>query len=65
MRPQLETRIRQVLAALDDRDIFIVGGDSEQTRGEFPSANALLAAIRNPKHQFEEIGIAAYPEGHP
>ena len=53
------------LATLDDRDIFIVGGDSEQPRGEFPSANALLAAIRNSKHQFDEIGIAAYPEGHP
>ncbi len=53
------------LASLDDRDIFVVGGDSEQPRGPFSSAGALLAAIRDSKHQFDEVGIAAYPEGHP
>ena len=57
--------ILERLASLDDRDIFVVGGDSEQPRGPFSSAGALLAAIRDAKHQFDEVGIAAYPEGHP
>ena len=53
------------LVTLDDRDIFVVGGDSKEPRGPFPSATSLLTAIRNSKHQFDEVGIAAYPEGHP
>ncbi len=57
--------ILERLVALDDRDIFVVGGDSKEPRGPFPSASSLLTAIRNSKHQFDEVGIAAYPEGHP
>ncbi len=52
--------ILERLAALDDRDIFVVGGDSKEPRGPFPSASSLLTAIRNSKHQFDEVGIAAY-----
>lgn len=57
--------ILERLAAFHDREIFVVGGDSEEPRGPFPSASALLAAIRDSKHKFDDVGIAAYPEGHP
>ena len=57
--------ILERLAALDDRDIFVVCGDSKEPRGPFPSAGSLLTAIKNSTHRFDEVGIAAYPEGHP
>jgi methylenetetrahydrofolate reductase (NADPH) len=57
--------ILERLVALHDREIFVVGGDSKEPRGPFPSASALLAAIRDSKHEFDDVGIAAYPEGHP
>lgn len=44
--------------------VFVVGGDSE-VGAEFPDAMALLRALGKLDHPFTEIGVAAYPEGHP
>jgi methylenetetrahydrofolate reductase (NADPH) len=44
--------------------VFVVGGDSEVGK-EFPDAMALLTALDRMEHPFAEIGVAAYPEGHP
>ena len=43
--------------------MFIVGGDAE-TPGEFPEALALLRALHEIGHPFDDIGVTAYPEGH-
>ncbi|MEX2280384.1 MAG: methylenetetrahydrofolate reductase [Acidimicrobiia bacterium] len=43
---------------------FIVGGDV-QVGTEFGDALALLHALDALDHPFAEIGVAAYPEGHP
>jgi methylenetetrahydrofolate reductase (NADPH) len=43
---------------------FVVGGDNEVGK-EFPDAMAVLRALDRLDHPFTEIGVAAYPEGHP
>ncbi|MEX0756588.1 MAG: methylenetetrahydrofolate reductase, partial [Acidimicrobiia bacterium] len=43
---------------------FVVGGDV-QVGTEFGDALALLRALDALDHPFAEIGVAAYPEGHP
>jgi methylenetetrahydrofolate reductase (NADPH) len=45
------------------RKVFIVGGDAE-TPGAFPEALALLRALHEIGHPFDDIGVTAYPEGH-
>lgn len=43
--------------------VFVVGGDATET-GLFPDALALLRAMDELGHPFDEIGVAAYPDGH-
>jgi methylenetetrahydrofolate reductase (NADPH) len=45
------------------RSVFVVGGDTKQ-KGEFRDGLALLRAMDELGHPFEQIGIPAYPEGH-
>ena len=45
-------------------DIFVPGGDREEPVGEFESAFQLLTALAALGHEFSEVGIAGYPEGH-
>ena len=52
------------LAAAGIRQVFVVGGDSEQP-GEFPDGLSLLRALAELGHPFTEVGIPGYPEGHP
>jgi methylenetetrahydrofolate reductase (NADPH) len=59
--------LRTVVERMRDAGVnraFVVGGDSE-TGTEFPDAVALLRALATLDHPFAEIGVAAYPEGHP
>jgi methylenetetrahydrofolate reductase (NADPH) len=46
------------------REAFVIGGDAKD-RGELHDAMALLRAMKEVGHPFEEIGVAGYPEGHP
>jgi methylenetetrahydrofolate reductase (NADPH) len=62
---------RAHLAALLDRmraarmrRAFVVGGDSKEP-GEFHDALSLLRAMDELGHELVEIGVTAYPEGHP
>jgi len=48
----------------DITDIFVPGGDKEEPVGEFESAYDLLVALDDLDHEFEEVGITGYPEGH-
>ena len=43
---------------------FVVGGDVDAGTA-FPDAMAVLRALEDLDHPFTEIGVAAYPEGHP
>lgn len=52
------------------REIFVIGGDSDQPAGPFPDANTLLLAVRRLQQaggalHIERVGVAGYPEGHP
>jgi methylenetetrahydrofolate reductase (NADPH) len=44
--------------------VFVVGGDAKD-RGEFHDALSLLRAMDELGHPFLQIGVPAYPEGHP
>jgi methylenetetrahydrofolate reductase (NADPH) len=60
--------LRDVLARLDAMpvdSIFVPGGDVPEPRGTFSSSLEVLRLMAEIGHDFEDIGIAAYPEGHP
>jgi methylenetetrahydrofolate reductase (NADPH) len=46
------------------RRVFVVGGDAED-HGDFHDGLMLLRAIEEHGRPFDEIGVPAYPEGHP
>jgi methylenetetrahydrofolate reductase (NADPH) len=52
------------LEAAGVTDLFVPGGDREEPAGEFESAHDLLTALADRGHEFEEVGITGYPEGH-
>jgi len=55
----------QELADLELREAFIIGGDAKRPAGRFASALDLLRGMAEIGHDLQEIGVAAYPEGHP
>ncbi|WP_431879694.1 methylenetetrahydrofolate reductase [Amycolatopsis sacchari] len=52
------------LAGVGIRALFVIGGDGE-SRGAYSNAHELLVDIHDSGHEFDDIGIAGYPEGHP
>ena len=46
------------------RELFVPAGDPQQPAGEFAGAAALLAAMGELRHDFDDIGITGYPESH-
>jgi methylenetetrahydrofolate reductase (NADPH) len=52
-------------AELGISDVFVVAGDADEPAGEFAGAAALLDAMHEMGHPFEQIGITGYPESHP
>jgi methylenetetrahydrofolate reductase (NADPH) len=46
------------------REAFVVGGDAKDRGGEFHDGLALLRAIDEIGHPFDEIGVPSYPDGH-
>ena len=62
-----EEELRQVVERVRDAGatrVFVVGGDS-QVGTAFADAMAVLRALESLDHPFTDIGVAAYPEGHP
>lgn len=53
------------LARAGVHDVFLIGGDSPEPLGEYSSAVELIGEIAEHPRRPREIGIAAYPEGHP
>jgi len=63
-----ESHLRDILEQLDEIDIrriFVIAGDAEQPAGKFDSSLQLLRSMAEIDHGIKEIGIGAYPEGHP
>lgn len=63
-----KAHLREIVKRLDDTPIvslFVPGGDADKPAGNYRSALELLRDIADMEHRFEEIGIAAHPEGHP
>ena len=60
--------LREIMARLDESDvesIFVPGGDAPKPAGEYDNSLDLLRDMADIGHNFEDIGIAAHPEGHP
>ena len=60
--------LQELLAALrgeaDIKRLLVIGGDADQL-GPFPDALSVIQKGRLREAGIEEIGIGAYPEGHP
>lgn len=62
-----EDELRRVVERVRDAGAtkaFIIGGDA-QDGTVYPDGLALLRALEDLDHPFTELGVAAYPEGHP
>jgi len=60
--------LREILARLDGlrvESIFVPGGDAPVPAGDYDCSLDLLRDIAEIGHRFEDVGIAAHPEGHP
>jgi methylenetetrahydrofolate reductase (NADPH) len=58
------TELLARMRAAGIRRAFVVGGDAKEP-GEFHDALSLLRAMDELGHDLVEIGVTAYPEGHP
>jgi methylenetetrahydrofolate reductase (NADPH) len=62
------THLRDILRRLEDLEIdrlFVIGGDAEEPIGKYDSSLQLLLAMEVIEHGITEVGVGAYPEGHP
>jgi len=60
--------LREILVRLDAakvESVFVPGGDAVKPAGDYDCALDLLRDIAEIGHDFEDVGIAAHPEGHP
>jgi methylenetetrahydrofolate reductase (NADPH) len=62
-RAQLSSLMNRLERA-DVDHVFVVGGDAEDP-GRFPDALSLLREMSDIGHDFSDVGITGYPEGHP
>ncbi len=63
-----EAHLTDIVRRLDDLQVdsvFIPGGDVAEPAGKFTSSLQVLKAMAEIDHHIEEVGVAAYPEGHP
>jgi len=57
--------ILQRIDAMNIEGVFVIGGDAAKSAGPYSTALQLLRAMSERDHGVTEIGVAAYPEGHP
>ena len=63
-RGQLMEILRRLQSA-GVESVFVPGGDIATPAGRYDSSLALLREIADAGYAFPEVGVAAYPEGHP
>ena len=62
-----QSHLRLLLGQMRDTGLdraFVVGGDARQP-GTYPDALSLLREMADIGHHLTEVGITAYPQGHP
>ncbi len=62
------SHLKDILARLDKMQIhsvFVPGGDKDQPVGDYASSVELLRDMAELGHRIPDVGVAAYPEGHP
>lgn len=62
------SHLKDILARLDEMQIhsvFVPGGDKEKPVGQYSSSLELLRDMEELGHRIPDVGVAAYPEGHP
>ncbi len=60
--------LTEILARLQDaqvESVFVPGGDAPEPLGQYDNSLQVLRDMAEIGHQIEDVGIAAYPEGHP
>ena len=60
--------LREILTRLDAarvESVFVPGGDAAEPAGNYDCALDLLRDMADIGHDFEDVGVAAHPEGHP
>lgn len=60
--------LREILVRLDEakvESVFVPGGDAARPAGDYDCSLDLLRDIADIGHKFEDVGVAAHPEGHP
>jgi methylenetetrahydrofolate reductase (NADPH) len=63
-----KSHLKDTLSRLDAvgvESVFIPGGDSKQPIGKYSDSLHLLKDMADIGHDFEDVGVTAYPEGHP
>jgi methylenetetrahydrofolate reductase (NADPH) len=46
-------------------EVYVIGGDAHEPAGGYSSATELLEVLTEIEPDFDSIGVACYPEGHP
>jgi methylenetetrahydrofolate reductase (NADPH) len=46
-------------------DLYVIGGDGEESVGEYSEAFEVIEAVQGLEHDVRRIGVGCYPEGHP
>lgn len=64
-RESLVSRLDQLSAEADIRDVLIIGGGVAKPLGPFASSLELLATGEFDRHHISHIGLAGHPEGSP
>ncbi|MCW8844459.1 MAG: methylenetetrahydrofolate reductase [Gammaproteobacteria bacterium] len=62
------SHLTDILARLDEmqiHSIFVPGGDRDQPLGDYACALDLLRDMAELGHRIPDVGVTAYPEGHP
>lgn len=54
----------QRLGSVGIDSVFVIGGDAEEPAGDYTDALSLLKSLDSIGHDFRDIGIGGYPEGH-
>jgi len=60
--------LREILARLETarvESIFVPGGDAPVPLGQYDNSLQVLRDMAEIGHNIEDVGVAAYPEGHP
>ena len=62
-----DAHLDDIVAQLHDqsvREIFVIAGDSPEPVGPFSDSKSLLVTMRQRGHDFANIGVSGYPDGH-